>query len=497
MEKHKGCKGLLILLSIFLVNLLFRLPAIWQDLPPYTFCDEDIYTGGSFALYEKKSLDVDKFLAGGLNYVIPVVTAVAVEKVKGGPLTFDHFVLLSRLATAGILSSLSAVFVALIAWHVTRHLRASLYTTALYSLSPLILGISRYLYPDHFIIFFSSLFLLLLLRLSDVPIKNHHIVILAGVLAGCASVKVTGLILAIPLALSLYEHKLSIKELSKFIIKFAILFFIFWLLFNPSFPHKYQRFFSDLQWNVEHYKSGHIGLESVNNHLFYLWILLGSSFGVIAGAVLIRGFALILKSNRQLFLFSALTPMVYFVQMSSYKMVIDRNMMLVIPFFVIPLAYVLHRYAHTKVLILLLFLEPLGRLVGKLTDELRTDSRMKIAPWVASHLPAHSKIAVTRGCMYKIEIPENQNAVHGDISTFEKEDYDYYIEHRILSWSNYRSDPWVNLYAPISRWIYLNPGAKAYPELVSRYDAFVRRYRRIATLDGYSSSVDIYQRIKD
>ena len=65
---RSGRALLLFMASLYLVNVLLRLPGIFQEMPPFSFCDEDIYTRGIYEMYVRWSWTPNTYLGGGANF---------------------------------------------------------------------------------------------------------------------------------------------------------------------------------------------------------------------------------------------------------------------------------------------------------------------------------------------------------------------------------------------------------------------------------------------
>jgi hypothetical protein len=84
---------------ILLVNILLRLPGVFQDLPPHTFIDEYIYTEWAFKMYKGEFWQPNAFLAGGMNYYLPTISTRLFSYVTGFQFDYVSFTIFSRLIT--------------------------------------------------------------------------------------------------------------------------------------------------------------------------------------------------------------------------------------------------------------------------------------------------------------------------------------------------------------------------------------------------------------
>ena len=46
--------------TIILINIVLRIPSLFQELPPYTFINEDLYINKAFRHYQKDILYIEK-----------------------------------------------------------------------------------------------------------------------------------------------------------------------------------------------------------------------------------------------------------------------------------------------------------------------------------------------------------------------------------------------------------------------------------------------------
>ena len=397
---------------IFALNVFLRIPAIFQELPPNTFCDEDLIIN-----YAHKNFNENKIYYYGvsqINYYIVVLPAYLIELLTNEKLSKSQFIILARLLGPVFLNSLSSIIIFSVLLTVFESYKISILFTFLYTFSPMVLGLSRIFYPDHYMIIFSTICLLLSL-LSLKGISNYYSTIFGSLAVAIASsIKLHGLVLIIPLIISKINFSKRFNEHIFHIIKSSLYqnlplimsTLIFYILLNPFiFIEGISVLKEYIAWKSSIYLSDPEYLVSDTPSFFYFLITFFSSFGICSSLLLFNGLIRLFRNDFQLFIILISCPLVLILYFGQFKFVVIRNMILALPFALILIAYgycksinniknIGLRYFMT----LLLFLEPVSKSLFSFFSDFRIDSRTKTREWVSKNIKEGSIIASNRGC---------------------------------------------------------------------------------------------------
>lgn len=395
---------------IFSVNLLLRLPGIFQDLPPHTFIDEYIYTEWAFKMYKGEFWQPNAFLAGGMNYYLPTISMRFFSYVTGFQFDYVSFTIFSRLITVGFLSSVAPVFVFAATLLIARgQIIAALFASISMTISPMALGLSRVHYPDEYIVFFSALLLLLsLIIFQNTNGKLLKLLLLPLVMAMTVSVKYSaGYLFLVPLYYYLLSQtKTRVVSVVIEMAAIALLMLIFFYFINPYMDLELLE--DALRFHKNHYVNGHAGLETDGSFgagiLFYSKILYLTAFGILGFVVYAFGVVRMIKIVRpEHCLLILLLPVVFILMIGSYKIVINRNLMGILPYFFIVLGFGFSlmyeflikssndgssKYKLFFITIFFLFtlIEPVARISSSLRKDFLQDSRVVADNWIKSNI---------------------------------------------------------------------------------------------------------------
>lgn len=198
--------------SFFILALIFRIPPVLiQELPPFQFCDEDIYSSEVMKMLTENRFFTKEFRSGGINIYPAYFLGKLFFLIMGRLPELNELIIMARLLLSGILNASTVFIISKIGTIIFKeNTRPKILLLLGFSLSPMISGISRIWYPDHYIIFFSSLFLYFLLKFNITKENDTWIYSKLGISLGLIiSTKYTGVLLTIPLAIALILDYLS------------------------------------------------------------------------------------------------------------------------------------------------------------------------------------------------------------------------------------------------------------------------------------------------
>jgi 4-amino-4-deoxy-L-arabinose transferase-like glycosyltransferase len=503
-----------IALAIVALNVLLRLRGIFQEMPPFSFCDEDLYTGGSYQMLQGntwKPLDV---LAGGVNYYLPILVAKLLTPVLPTPYTFATHLLVCRAITVIGLGTLMPVMVLFIGNRFVNQ-RVGVAAAIVATFSPMALGLSRIHYPDHAMTGLAACLLYFCFAIAKLR-RGVGDYVAAGVILGImASVKYTGVTFAfVVMAAHLlrtrsFRPQVIWASLYPGLLLAGMLSIGTFLACNPHVFTAPGDYSAALAFHHQHYATGHQGLETTNGYLFYAKLLYTTSFGVLGLVLYLLGLGSAFRHPDRLWLL-IIAPIAFVVLLGRFNVVINRNLTPVLPMLFLSLglgidrliAWVLSRetrrlprIAWLLGLATLFCAEPLTRTVASLVNDFEPDSRVAAKKWITRNLPHGKVVGFSVACWgtpidaqkFKIKFYEMPVRPATDC-------LDYYV---MDSWfySHYGIGTSPYAIAVYGEHIFRNTGGVDYTSARAEQDAFLAKYEPIKTFRRryFGPDVTIYQ----
>jgi hypothetical protein len=500
------------LMALYVVNVVLRLPGIYQELPPLTFCDEDLYTFNSYAMYNSKTWTPLAFEAGGANFYPHMLVAHLWTALTGQQFSIDRFILLARILGPVLIGSTMPLFVVSAVAELDRRKISMVAAAVISTLSPLTLGLSRIFYPDHYIIGPAAALILLCIKITK-PEAKLITFAAAGALVGIlASIKYTGAFMllfflamfvvgtwkgnAVRAATDLRPLLAGIAA----VVAFAVL--------NPFIVANPHLLLDVLQVHHDHYTVGHAGLEADNGRLFYLFMISCFAFGVLGSILLLVGSISLLYRQPRIAIPLIGTLLLFVWIIGGYLMVINRNITMILPIALCIMAIgaadmmdaARNQWPQTRwglALIALMFLtEPVWRDVMSLRNDFQRDSRAAMQDWIKENIPAGAPIGFSSICNTPYD-PSRNPLIHNPQLERQPKCHDYYIRD---DWIYQSFGPGNNplLWPVISEHHYINIG-RGFTSPVTRkmMDDYQSNYTPVKTFsdrDYYGPSVTISKR---
>ena len=394
-SKIKRHELFFILLTMTLF-IAFRFKGVFQQMPPYTFCDEDMYLAPAFNMFKKGSIFVNVFLSGALNFKFPVWLARLTSLFSNFPNNYEDFLVLNRFVWVALLGSIS-IPLSFIAF------KKGSYEVCLFILfSPFLMGHRHFFYPDHYLFTSSLLAVIGTIHFIKKPESNLGPALWVVGAALSASTKWSGLGLVLPFSLSIF---LVEKKYIKKIIISGIVFLMAFLALNDAILPKWELFLSHLKWSVENYSAETFN-GTDNGYLFYMAIFL-IGLGVPSSLVIILGIIKEFKKNWKRTAILLSFPILVFIMIGKYPKVLTRNIIIVlpwaIPFLDSGIGEIKHFIQTPKFRALtfaLLLLLPATKTINDFRRDYLTDSRILAKEWTAKNVPAGSLVGSINGCYY-------------------------------------------------------------------------------------------------
>jgi hypothetical protein len=335
-------------------------------------------------------LVINEFRAGGIN-IFPAFFIKELLLIESD----RSLVIAARLFYIFILGGITCYFIFEISKLLGFNNIFSYVSVLIFLLSPFSLSVSRIWYPDNYIYFFSSGFLLYLLKSKIFQSRNYFIY--AGIFLGLTvSVKYTGIFLLIPVMILITTKKEVLFNLLILVVSSFVIF----ALVNYSIFINFDKFLLDFSYNLKNY--GAHNWFDISGPIFYLVCSLAIFSTPIFAPIYFVGFYKSLKINDlKINLIFFIFPIFYIYYLGTANLVISRNVSLLIPF-LIPVftlgVYGISKYFKSYYPIIFLLLIPFVYYSIILFSYLEVDSRVMAQSWIEKNIYNKSTFDVNEFC---------------------------------------------------------------------------------------------------
>lgn len=330
------------------------------------------------------------------------------------PIMLDMGVGIAPLPTAALMGRLLTVFIAtasiplvyFIGRQISHRSAVGLLAASMIAIFPTNVDNSRYITENSYLTFFILVVLWASVRIYQSGRTRDYWI--AGIATGLAvSSKYPGVIIAVvPFVSHLLSGRGGLKD--RRLYTMYILVPLVFFLTTPYAILDYTKFLEDSLYEVDHYASGHDGMEggSLVWYMSYMFYSAGIVYA-LAFSGMLRGFV---TKSREMIILSAF-PIVYLVFISSFVVRNDRTFLPMTPFLYILAAWFLVflfdqiRKVDSKRVQILLYFTLIGVSAFGYGLPARTtfqhavrltviDSRATSAEWVNENLPKGSSVAI-------------------------------------------------------------------------------------------------------
>jgi hypothetical protein len=425
-----------------ILNLLIHLPSINKEIMPYQFCDESIFSFQVNGMLDNGSNVTNEFRAGGFN-IYPVLTLLRIFTfVNPVNVDFNSVLLVGRVLMVQVPNMLVCFVVYILIKELKLSSRFGLVGIALVLLSPLLFGISRLWYPDHYIFFYSCILVLYILRILNNTSNRRDYFAAGSVMGIIISIKYTGLLLLpalifLVLSVHLRERSGTASKIrrklwaeSNFAFFFALA--IVLIVFNFSLFLDFPKFVQDFNFNLTNYaRSPGIRYSGV---FFYLYQIFAVSWLPTALIFWLIGAALLYRRGDYYFFNFIVYPLSIVFYLGMAGTVINRNITFLLPFFLVgiilgiqkalSLRSVIGRLSF-KAILVAMCLYGVVTISLSLSQDFKDDSRVIAETWIAQELPTDVFIGTNEFCSGPS--PARNVSKNIFIDEYMKNGYEYYI----------------------------------------------------------------------
>jgi hypothetical protein len=413
-----------------------------KELMPYQFCDESVFSFQVHGMLSNGSNVTNEFRAGGFN-IYPVLTLLRIFTfVNPVNLDFNSVLLVGRVLMVQVPNLLICFVLFILVRELNLNSRFGLVGNALVVLSPLLFGVSRLWYPDHYMFFYSSLLVLYIVRILG-KTSNRKDYFAAGCIMGIIiSIKYTGLLLLPAVMLLVLSRNLQEKSGTnkKFQRKLwgelNLAFFsslaVVLVVFNFSIFFEFQKFIQDFNFNLVNYaRSPGIRYSGFFFYLYQIFVI--SWFPSVLIFWWIGVVALFRRGGYFFFTF-VIFPILVVFYLGMAGTVINRNIAFILPFFLVGIILGIQKAIAVRsaigrfafaVLLAVMFLYGIFTMSLSLSQDLKKDSRVIAESWIAKELPADAFIGTNEFCSGPSPARDISKNIY--IDEMMKKEYEYYI----------------------------------------------------------------------
>lgn len=404
---------------------VFRLETLNDELPPKLFCDEEIWLSQTKRLLESGSFVINEFRSGSMSVYPVLLIAKTLRLVFGVAFSDSQLVILGRsaLLIPGLIIATFFLDKTLRLLEVSLLIRVI--SLGAFVISPSVMALGRYWYPDHFIIGPASALLFLLVRLATNRTAAPSAFAVIGFSLGVAvATKYTAILLLVATLVAVgsnvpvktVKSPLSISQTRRLVSSVVLLCISaissFAILNFSLFVH-FEKFISDVLINRDNYSDS--ALDQSQSFLFYSWMTLVAPFGLLGLVLIVAGLIRLGKSSLVLAGLFVVSPLALILLFGQSSRTINRNVALVLPSLVPAFAFGIKaviefgssrfrkRYAVGFIVIALGYIT--AETSVAIYNDFGVDSRTVATEWVKTHIPKSAIIGINPGCN-GLSVPE-------------------------------------------------------------------------------------------
>ena len=402
------------LLLIFLLAVLLRVPAFFEERIPYLFCDEYIFPGEALRMFNEGTFITNEFRAGAINSlsILPFLHVANLLGITPDPV---NVVLIGRMVQTLLIGGLTSIFLYLTGLKLFSRRIFGILSALVFIISPSVYAYSRFAYPDHYVYFFSAGVLYFLTRYLQGERSNF--VLSSAIVLGALgfSVKYSGLFLAVPIIVAMFiganTDGRGVNRTRNFGVDLLKLFglgSITLLIVNYSAVANPRLFMDGLMYNSNNYANFPGTFSGAFSYYFFSAYVISFSF---LGVLLISiGHLYVYQKFRSFFWVLISFPLSLMTYLSTLGLVLNRNVSILIPFIVISITagikFVTEDFSKKKIslrvsilsLLVVSTVVCLIQLTHSVNRDLKQDSRILAQRWISENVEKSTTIGTNEFC---------------------------------------------------------------------------------------------------
>lgn len=399
------------LISIALFGVLIRIPAVRIGLSPFTFCDEGMWISEARRMIEENTLLTLEFRSGGVTLIPVVLVGKLLASISGSLPTEDGILLIGRVLLVVIGSFFPPILLAKSVKLLGATPRTEKIAALTMATSPSILAMSKFWYPDHHIVLWSTLFIFTGIKtLKSTKHRLRESVYLGITLGLLISTKYTATVFLLTVPIYFINSDKSKQKTclraGLATIKYSAATVVFSLLtiltINYSLIFRWSEFWTDFTFNLNNYSEVGGGLRSA---IFYIYYFLFAPFSLFGFVFIAFGLIYLLDYSKKFVAATLIPTIILIASLSRTGLTINRNVAVLYPIaailFSIGISYFGSRIRLSKlslVLTLIPFIFFGWESVIQLKHEIKGDSRVHAKEWAANNIAVQETVGVNEFC---------------------------------------------------------------------------------------------------
>jgi len=401
MNKFLDFKAKYLIFIFFIGNIFIRVPSITQNLPPYFFCDEELFSEETFRMLQENSYLQEMFKAGPVNIYPPlIIYKIYITFTNQAP-SFNELLILGRIILPILASCLTILFLDKLS-HLLfgkENLRPKVVIFSLFTFSPYIFSQSRMWYPDHYQFFITTALTFYILKMYYEKISFKSVIPIIIFYALLISTKYTGLFFGLPIFLAIliktFKEKTTLTIGLKNILSYLIFGSAVLLTINLSALVNFEKFLQDFLFNINNYGGGfelsNRGFHGFKYYIIFLFIIPFSIFSIY---FLSLGALDLIKRKKYFEIFlHVLIPFIICIYLGGFYLIMNRNINFLLISVLLLTTYGIEKSLNSVKfrklnysLISLMFAFILYSFVLTIIDDLKTDSRVVAESWMQENI---------------------------------------------------------------------------------------------------------------
>ncbi len=415
MNKLLNFKAKYLIFIFFIGNIFIRVPSITQNIPPYFFCDEEMFSEETFRMLQEKSYFQQMFKAGPVNIYPPfIIYKIYITLTNQAPV-FNELLILGRLVLPILASCLTILFLDKLVNLLFGQgsLRPRLLIFSLFTFSPYIFSQSRMWYPDHYQFFITTALTFYILKMFYEKISFKTVVPIVVFYALLISTKYTGLFFGLPIFLAILIKTLKEKNILSVGLRNIFAYLVFGVLvlltINFSALMNLEKFLQDFLFNINNYGGGfELSSRGFHGFKYYIIFLFIIPFSIFSIYFLSIGTIDLIKRKKYFEIFlHVFIPFVICIYLGGFYLIMNRNINFLLVSVLLLTTYGIEKSLNSLKfkkfnysVLTLMFGFMLYSFTLTVIDDFKTDSRIVAESWIQENIVFNSSttFGTNEGC---------------------------------------------------------------------------------------------------
>jgi hypothetical protein len=362
-------------------------------------------------MIEENTLVTLEFRSGGMTLIPVVLVGKLLALISGSTPSEDGVLVIGRVLLVVIGSFFPPILLAKSVKLLGATPRTEKIAALSMATSPSILAMSKFWYPDHHIVLWSSLFVFTGIKtLMSTKHKLRESVYLGITLGLLISTKYTAMVflLTVPIIFinSSKSKQIRFVRAGLAVIKYsattAVVSLLTFLIINYSLIFRWSEFRADFAFNLNNYSEAGGGVSSA---VFYIYYFLFAPFSLFGFIFMVFGLMFLLDHSKKFLIATLIPTTILIALLSKTGLTINRNVAVLYPIaailFSLGVSFVGSRIRLSKlspILMSIPFIFFGWESTIQLKHEIKGDSRVHAKEWAANNIPIQETVGVNEFC---------------------------------------------------------------------------------------------------